>query len=1259
MIRLLRQYFGVLVAVFCLLLSVMPAPASEHLVNAAFKQSHIDLLPHLQIVENSTSEVSIELPGNGDGQKIRMSLTSRQSGQVYRWVVFTLGNPALVPKDLVITVPHQGFVSSRVLWPLEVGSSIVGHQSSSGRSPADINVRGTSAIAITIEPGATVSYALELNTQTIGEALLWQRSAFDTKKRQYSFFYGVMLGIAMFLALGFLCLFIVRQSAIFPSAGLFVVAAIGFIGFDAGYLSSAGSLPSIARWLPDHWQPSHSRAFIEILLLLGTILCATTFLDLRRRSKFWRAVFILLALASAGLFGLAWNAPHEATGIARIAMTVVVALGFILTLHYWLRGFVRAQATMLPWTVLLVWTALASVAALGIFNSEFLDPALAAGLVLVMVTMGFCLAQFAFDSGAGSYQFMKDTGRRALALAGSEQAVWDWQVADANLYVGPELERSLGLTPGTISGTDLGRWLELVHPADRAVYLSCVETAERRGKGSFGQDFRLRRADGSYRWFQLRARAMIGENGVAARLIGTLADVTADKRAEERLLSDAVRDRVTGLPNKALLLDRLQRAVVRARKQHDNRLYVLVTNLDRFKSINEALGHEIGDSILSITARRLNELAGPDDSVGRMPGDRFAVVFNASSSPHDIHAYTEAMRLALAQPVRLRDREVLLTASIGVAQFRVDRDQPEDLLKDAEIALYEAKRRGSDTVEFFRSEMREEQGQLIALEQDLHRAVARNEIEVVYQPLMRLKDDQLAGFEALARWRHPTEGLLEPASFMALAEETGIIRDIGRYVLNESARQLGIWQRAFRPHDPLFVSVNVSSAQLIDFELVTDVKNLLNREDIQPGTLKLELTETLVMQNPELSTNVLDRVRQLGIGLSCDDFGTGYSALANLARLPFDTLKVDRMFLEPDAEDERAAVILDTIILLAHDLKLTVVAEGVESAEQMGRLKELECDYAQGFFIGQPVTASQVLNALGGMSFGADNKRRARSTFWEVLRGHGRHAPVEAEPGPANPNVPPVKSGPSELPPVEPVAARYVEPEPLPSEPGPLPVEPETLPVERPRLPPLPASNIPSVAARATVIPEPQPLQWPPLPEVEEVREVVKVPQVEVAETIAEQVTMPAVEEAIEFWPTDADTTEVNQEVDPVPAKVVDTAPEPDEVEPETEAEPEPQAPVEPLSQPIGDDKNLDEQEPKQPKPEPKRARQRGKAKPRKSAPDTASAKDTDKPSTQKPPAAKRAQKPTKKRAPAAKKRTGQLKKKLRKAAKTRKAKST
>ena len=389
---------------------------------------------------------------------------------------------------------------------------------------------------------------------------------------------------------------------------------------------------------------------------------------------------------------------------------------------------------------------------------------ISAGLALVLLTLGFTLAQFAFSHGILSSRFFEDSGRRALALAGSEQTVWDWQAERGALYVGPELERALGLDSGAMTGRGLKSWIELIHPADRAGYVAAVEAAERRGRGTFTQEFRLRRHDGTYRWYLLRARAVVGPDGRASRCIGTLADVTGMKRAEERLLADAVRDRVTGLPNRALFIDRLEVSMRRAHMETNRELYVIAIDLDRFKTVNEGLGFEAGDSLLSVTARRLAGLIGPEDTLARLPGDQFGVIFNGKKPKRDVIPFAEQLRGALSRPIRLRNRELFLTASYGVARFVDDPASAEDFAKDAEIALYEAKRRGRDSIEFFRQDMRSERSALLSLEHNLRKAIERSEIEVVFQPIARLSDTQLAGFEALLRWRHRTEGLLGPES---------------------------------------------------------------------------------------------------------------------------------------------------------------------------------------------------------------------------------------------------------------------------------------------------------------------------------------------------------------------------------------------------------------------------------------------------------------------------------------------------------------
>src|SRR4029079_18122876 len=326
---------------------------------------------------------------------------------------------------------------------------------------------------------------------------------------------------------------------------------------------------------------------------------------------------------------------------------------------------------------------------------------------------------------------------------------------------------------------------------------------------------------------------------------------------------------VPGLPNRALLLDRIEREVSSAGRMPVNNLYLMLIDLDRFKAVNDGLGHETGDGLLKIVGRRLLAIASEHDTVARMPGDQFAILFHGDKPKRDILTFTDKVRTTVSKPVNMRPQEIFLTASIGVSALREGSLTAEGLVKDAAVALYEAKRRGKDTVEFFREAMRDDRTELVVLEAELRRALERNEIEVLYQPVARIADMELAGFEALVRWRHKTMGLLAPDAFIGLAETTGIIKDIGHYVLNEAGRQLGIWQRAFRPHDPLFVAVNVSSSQFLAADLIDDVKALLVREGSVRDTLKLEVTESIVMENPQLVIQILDRLKQMGVGIAC------------------------------------------------------------------------------------------------------------------------------------------------------------------------------------------------------------------------------------------------------------------------------------------------------------------------------------------------------------------------------------------------------
>lgn len=968
------------IAFLLLLVLAMPAMAQDKAVDSVFDGPSLDLFPHLLAVDTDKPVVTIKTSEDATG--LLMELPAKGNESIHRWVVVTLTNSGTGAREVVVATPHQGFAGSGIFWPKPIGSRIQNVVAAGQATIAPLRVTNSDAFALRIEPQGRVTVAMELTRSGLDEIELWQRIAFDAKAEQNGFYRGVILGIAMLLGVVALSLYAVRSISVFPFASVFIWASIGFIALEAGYL------PQINDALPKAYEMgSEIRAVIEGLMLVGLILCLASFADLRKRRPVAGNVLLLAAALLLALPVYGWFEPARASGIARVCFAAVAAFGLFIIFVMWREGAARARVSLLSWIMLVAWTILAAVAALTPATDSFTKPLLSAGLLLVLLTMGFTLAQFAFGQGFLAQRFFAEDARRALALAASQQCVWDWQVEAGHLHVGEDIEKILGLRKGSLRDNTPEAWLDIVHPADRGAYLAAVEEAERRGQGGFTQEFRLRRGDGTYRWFLLRARAIPGPDQQAARCIGTLSDITASRRAQDQLLSDAVHDRVTGLPNRALLLDRIEREISAAGRKPVNTLYLMLIDLDRFKAVNDGLGHETGDGLLKIVGRRLAAIASEHDTVARMPGDQFAILFHGDRPKRDILPFTDKVRATVSKPVNMRPQEIFLTASIGVSALREGSLTAEGLVKDAAVALYEAKRRGKDTVEFFREAMRDDRTELVVLEQELRRALERNEIEVLYQPVARLADMELAGFEALVRWRHKSLGLLAPEAFLGVAETTGIIKDIGRYVLNEAGRQLGSWQRAFRPHDPLFVAVNVSSTQFLAADLIDDVKSLLTRENLVRDTLKIEVTESVVMESPEKVIQILDRLKQMGIGLACDDFGTGYSSLSTLRRLPFDTLKIDRSFIEVESDDAKAALILESIILLAHDLGLAVVAEGIQSQDDVDRLGALACDFGQGYFIGEPMTSKQVVDVLAGVPFSAARHKTAIDTLWERMAG--------------------------------------------------------------------------------------------------------------------------------------------------------------------------------------------------------------------------------------------------------------------------------
>ncbi len=902
-----------------------------------------------------------------------------------RWIVMSVANPSTKPQSRILVLQSPTLAGSGVFGAgvpgLRVNTAVAWSSGVTAHTLPWVETRtGIAAYEVDLNPDNPTTIALQVSERDAPYSIaLWEPETYRRLDRLIAAAKGVIIGVLMSLiALAAGRWVLLGQqtdltTTTFVGGGFAVVAAS--FGVQYGLIT------------PDHAMAGGIRAAaLALFASVGLYLLRHT-LPLERLHRDLPRHVSTAALGAVGLAVLSLpGGPFAAlAGVAGL-ITALFAVG-VVALFTRMRHS-RAIA-LTPGIGLVVFSALAttlvSLTTPGPYadlQAMMLTGALAGGVTLCAVSS--LLPRPGRASETQTENAESDVGERIvsapalaadnvvpimalerelpeqemparsdLALEAAREGIWDFDVDTGRLTVSPIVEAMLGLRMGRL-GHSLDDWCKRLHPDDVDMMTSVLEAQMSRGNQSFEFDFRMLHEDQAYRWVSLRGSALPGDNGQARRLVGTLTDVTARKNGEACKSDNGMQDPLTGLANRALLLDRLAR-LLEARHPEDPLPALLMIDLDGFKTINEGLGHADGDAVLVGVARRLEELVSSDDTVARVGGDEYAILLAYGIGEEGARSAGRVVSDVLGTPITVGDQEVYPSVTIGVASAEPSQFDALELLHDAEIALYRAKAKGYGEIVEFSVQMRRQGQDRVALESALRRAVERDQIGVVYQPIYDLRDSRLAGFEALMRWRHPERGWIAPADFIDLAEETGMIVEIGLRVLEIAVEQIRAWHARWPMDPPLYVNVNVSSRQLLSPDFASQVRDVVAHAGLAPRSLRLEITESLVMANPERADETLRVLRDEGIGLAIDDFGTGFSSFAHLHRFPFETLKIDRSFIAGVADNDQARAIVSAIVSLGHELGMEVVGEGTEREEDVKTLEAIGCDYVQGFALGAPV----------------------------------------------------------------------------------------------------------------------------------------------------------------------------------------------------------------------------------------------------------------------------------------------------------------
>jgi diguanylate cyclase (GGDEF)-like protein/PAS domain S-box-containing protein len=917
----------------------------------------IDLLPHIENHRSNGDEIQISTAPGADGIVRRIAVKAKEEGTQPDWIVFALKNDGSDTMKRWIVAPHQHLVGSGIIWPDLGATRLTNLTASQGANPDRQPTSDADIFEVTLEPGSSVTFVAELKAPNLPELMLWTPDTYKDRTNAWTFYRGIVTGIIGLLALFLTILTLIRGTAIFPAAALLAWTVTAYVAVDFGLLAILLSITPESERL--------YRALSESILASTLFLFLFAYLDLKRwRIRYSHITTVWLFLLAV-LIGTTLVDPAVGAGIARLTIATITAFGFLLIVYLATHGNDRAVLLLPTWLVLFAWATGAAFTLMGQVTSNLAAQSLIGGLVLIILLIGFTVMQYAFTGSGLAGAELADASRKALALTGAGDIIFDWDMQRDHVRVGAEAEAILGYPRGRLGGMP-SELLDHIHPADRDAFSTSIDRVCHQRRGRLSIDLRLRADDGHFHWFRLRARPIVGEDGAILRLMGTMSDITDSRLTEERLLDDAIHDTLTGLPNRRLLIDRIDLMLALMRGGENLRPTIVAIDIDRFRETNESLGLSGGDALLLAVTRRLLRLVRPQDGLARIGGDRFAILLLSEKDPAPMTAFVDSIRKSLSAPIAIGEAEASLTASIGIAlPDQRTETHAELLLRNAEIAMTHAKKLGGDRIDVFRPAMRAQGSDRLALEIDLRDAIKRGQIELGFRPVVRLEDRAIAGFEVVPVWNHPRHGVISQTQFMDIAESAELIGDIGKFILESTAQELAVWQKLVDIDPPFFAIVPVTGPMLERPDFVRDVKAMIGHAPIVKSSFKIEVSERYLMDHPEHAIHILNSLMDLGIGLTVGEFGQGYSSLGYLERFHFDSIRLSRMITRPDPSGVRSAI-LRSIVSLSHDLGINLIAEGTETESDAVQFTQIGLAHGQGTLFGPTLSSGATRKLIKG-----------------------------------------------------------------------------------------------------------------------------------------------------------------------------------------------------------------------------------------------------------------------------------------------------